>query len=132
MPNSVPDIPTPFLIELSQRHNVAPTKGKSMTNIIPWGSGSNSPAVPEGFNRSEGKQLQASTNREVAAGIVKNTRLSVAQFLTGTAMQHTAGLAKHAYALADGDEYLASRLSALVDGYVLYAKDEIASLRRLG
>jgi hypothetical protein len=103
-----------------------------MSNIFPWNAGSNTPAVPDGFTRAQGKELQAVTNREVAAGIVKNTRLSVANFLTVTAMNQTASLARQAHAPADGDDYLASRLGALVDGYVMYAKDEIASLRRLG
>ncbi|HEX8080086.1 MAG TPA: hypothetical protein VF557_07750 [Jatrophihabitans sp.] len=60
-----------------------------------------------------------------------NTRLSVAHFVTSTALNHATGLAHQAYALGDGDEYLASRLGALVDGYVRYAHEEIASLRRL-
>jgi hypothetical protein len=102
-----------------------------MSDILPRNSGANRPNVPEGFSRAEGKQLQASTNREVAAGIVKNTRLSVANFLTSTALHQATSLTRQAYALADGDEYLASRLGALVDGYVRYAHEEIASLRRL-
>lgn len=102
-----------------------------MSNILPWNTGTKTPAVPDGFSRADGKALQAATNREVAAGIVRNTRLSVASFVTHTAMQHTAGLVRQAYVLADGDEYLASRLGSLVDGYVAYARDEIASLRRM-
>lgn len=102
-----------------------------MADILPRNSGTNTPNVPDGFSRAEGKQLQAATNREVAAGIVMNTRLSVAHFVTNTALNHTTSLTRQAYALADGDEYLASRLGALVDGYVRYAHDEVASLRRL-
>jgi hypothetical protein len=102
-----------------------------MTNIQRWNNTSNLPSVPDGFSRQEGRVLQAMTNREVANGIVMNTRTSVANFVTTTAMQHTAGLAKQAYALADGDEFLASRLGVLVDSYVAYARDEIASFRRL-
>lgn len=103
-----------------------------MPSIVPRNGNSTAPAVPDGFRRAEGRQLQAATNREVAVGIVTNTRLSVANFLTVTAMQHTAGLARQAYALADGDEYLANRLGALVDGYVMYARDEVSNLRRMG
>ena len=101
-----------------------------MSNIQHYGS--NSPAIPDGFSRPEGRALQKATNREIATGVIKNTRLSVANFLTITTMEHTAGLARHAYALADGDEYLARRLGGLLDGYVMYARDEIASLRQLG
>ena len=46
-------------------------------------------AIPDGFGRSESKQLIAATNREVAAGIVLNTRLSGAAYVTHTAIQHT-------------------------------------------
>ena len=101
-----------------------------MTALIPT-AGNNLPTRPDGFSRAEGKALQAATNREVALGIVKNTQLSVANYLTVTAMQHTAGLAHQAYALADGDEYLAARLGALVDGYVTFARDSITNLRRM-
>lgn len=86
--------------------------------------------VPEGFSPKEGKALQALTNREIATGIIGNTRLSVAHFLTNTAMQHTASLAQQAHALANGDEYLGSRLGALVDGYVQFARGELDGLRR--
>jgi hypothetical protein len=101
-----------------------------MSALVPR-NGSTQRNLPAGFGRSEGRQLQAATNREVADAIVRDTRLSVANFLTATALQHTASLARQAYALADGDEYLASRLGAIVDGYVRFAHAEIGGLRRL-
>ena len=100
-----------------------------MSTLVPRAG--SAAAIPDGFSRTEGKQLQAATNREIAHGIVANTRLSVANFVTTTAMNHTANLARQAYALADGDEWLAQRLGALVDGYVIYARDEVQFLRRL-
>src|SRR5690348_15296755 len=101
-----------------------------MSPLVPPGGDAHR-NLPAGFSRSEGRQLQAATNREIADGIRRNTRLSVANFLTVTALQHTASLTRQAYALADGDEYLASRLGAIVDGYVRFAHSEISNLRHL-
>ncbi len=103
-----------------------------MSNLLPRNPSGNTPSAPDGFSRTEGKALQSATNREIARGIIINTQLSVARFVTLTAMNDTAMLAKQAYALADGDEYLGNRLGLLVDGYVTYARGQIDDLRRLG
>jgi hypothetical protein len=89
--------------------------------------------VPDGFSRSEGKAVQAATNREIAQAIITNVRLDAAAYVTNTAMNHTAALVHQAYALADGDEALLQALGSLISqGYLPFAKSEIQGMRGIG
>jgi hypothetical protein len=101
-----------------------------MSNLMPWtGDSSN---LPEGFKKSEGKALQAATNRQIAAGIVAGARLNVGQYVTATAIGQTGSLARYAIAEANGDPWIAQHTGSLVATFADLARAEIRGLGGFG
>ncbi len=98
-----------------------------MSNLVPRSTNSlASIQIPDGFSRSEGKELSKRQNAEVARGLIAGTRVQAAGFVAGMALHATAMLSREAAFLADGDERTAARLEHIVDGYAMYAAHEVS------
>lgn len=96
-----------------------------MSNLIPR-SNSSVPAVPDGFSRSEGKELSRLQNKEIARGLVTGTRIQAAGMAAAIGLQTTAMLSREANFQADGDPAAAARLNHIVDQYAAYVGNEVA------
>lgn len=82
--------------------------------------------VPEGFSRSEGKQLTRLQNAELTRGLVTATRVQAAAMVAGTGLQATGMLSREAAFQADGDPMIANRLNFIVDQFACFAANEVA------
>lgn len=101
-----------------------------MSNLVPRTSSAlASASIPEGFNRHEGKALLRAQNAEVARGLVSATKVQAAGFVANMAMQATASLSREARFLADGDDRTQERLDHLVDGFTVFATNELNRFR---
>jgi hypothetical protein len=98
-----------------------------MSNLIPRSTNAlASSNIPDTFNKTEGRELSKRQNAEVARGLIAGTRVQAAGFVAGMALQATAMLSREAAFLAGGDERTAARLEHIVDGYAMYAANEVA------
>lgn len=101
-----------------------------MNNLAPRTSSVlSSASTPEGFNRLESKALLRAQNAEVARGLVSATRIQAAGFVANMALQATSSLSREARFLADGDERTQERLDHLVDGFTVFATNELNRFR---
>lgn len=82
--------------------------------------------APEGFSRSEGKQLTRLQNAELAHGLVRATRVQAAATVAGIGLQATGMLSREATFQADGDPATANRLNFIVDQFACFAANEVA------
>ncbi|MGW0056488.1 hypothetical protein [Nocardia nova] len=96
-----------------------------MSNLIPRTT-SSLPAVPDGFSRSEGKELSRLQNREIARGLVTATRVQAAGMVAAVGLQTTAMLSREAAFQADGDPATAARLNHIADQYAAYVGGEVS------
>lgn len=99
-----------------------------MTSLSPRGAGHLSTAyqAPEGFSRTEGKQLARRQNAEVAHGIVKATRIQAAALVAGVGIQTTGMLSREAAFQADGDPATMNRLNHIVDQFACFVGNEVS------
>jgi hypothetical protein len=82
--------------------------------------------IPDGFTRSEGKQLSRLQNKEITHGLVSGTRVQAAGLVAAIGLQTTAMLSREATFQADGDPATAARLHHIVDQFALVAAGEVA------
>lgn len=82
--------------------------------------------IPDGFTRTEGKQLARLQNAEITHGIVTATRVQAAATVAGIGLQATAMLSREAMFQADGDPVVANRLNFIVDQFATYTANEVA------
>ncbi|MFR9772419.1 hypothetical protein [Nocardia sp. SC052] len=92
----------------------------------PAGRSASIAAVPDGFSRSEGKELSRFQNKEIARGLVSSTRVQAAGMVAAVGLQTTAMLSREALFQADGDPATAARLNHIVDQYAAYVGNEVA------
>ncbi|PPJ23140.1 hypothetical protein C5E45_29330 [Nocardia nova] len=100
-----------------------------MSNLIPRPSAQLESTIPDGFSRSEGKELQRLQNKELARGLVTATRVQAAGMVAAVGLQTTAMLSREAAFQADGDPAAAARLGHIVDQYATYVGSEVARFR---
>lgn len=92
----------------------------------------NSPAsqIPDGFSRSEGKQLSRLQNAELTHGLVALTRVQAAAAVASIGLQATGMLSREAAFQADGDPVVANRMNFVVDQFAMYVSNELAQFGR--
>jgi hypothetical protein len=83
-------------------------------------------SVPDGFSRSQGKELVRRQNSEVAHGLVAATRVQAAAMVAAVGMQCAGMLSREARFQENGDPSANNRLQHLADQFALFAGSEIA------
>jgi len=89
-------------------------------------------AEPDGFSRTESKQLARLQNAELTHGLVTATRVQAAGFVATVGLQATAMLSREATFQADGDPATANRLNFIVDNYATFAGGQVARFGQPG
>jgi hypothetical protein len=82
--------------------------------------------VPDGFSRSEGKQLVRLQNRELTHGLTVATRVQAAATVAGIGMQCVGMLSREARFQENGDPAAAGRLQHIADQFAVFVGGEVA------
>jgi hypothetical protein len=101
-----------------------------MTSLIPRGAGSLSTGhqAPDGFSRTESKELARLQNRELTRGLVTATNLQAKGFVTMVGVQLVGTLSREAEFQHGGDPRVAERVNLLVDQFTMAAANEIGRM----
>ena len=100
-----------------------------MSSLIPRASSQLATSIPDGFSRSEGKELARLQNKEIARGLVTATRVQAAGMVAAVGLQTTATLSREAAFQAGDDPATAARLGYIVDQYATFVGNEVSRFR---
>lgn len=101
-----------------------------MTSLIPRSPGrlSTNGRVPDGFSRTEAKDLERRQNAAVADGLVTATTVQAKGFVTMVAVQLVGNLSREAEFQHGGDPRVARRTDLLLDQFTMAAVNEIGRM----
>ena len=97
-----------------------------MSSLLPRANGQLARNIPDGFTRTEGRELQRLQNKEIARGLVTAARVQAAGMVAAIGLQTTAMLSREANFHADGDPATAARLGYIVDQYASFVGNEVS------
>jgi hypothetical protein len=84
--------------------------------------------IPDGFSRSEGRQLARLQNAELTHGLVAATRIQARGFVTSVGIQAIGMLSREAEFQAAGDPQVSARVNLLVDQFTMAIASEIGRM----
>ncbi|RIR98032.1 hypothetical protein [Mycobacteroides abscessus] len=93
-----------------------------MSNLTRIGSGL---SIPDGFTRTESRELARAQNQEIARGQVAAVRAQAAGFVTAVSVQVVGLVSREAAFQADGDPEIANRTNHIVDQLTVMLGNEI-------
>ncbi|WP_235660761.1 hypothetical protein [Mycobacteroides abscessus] len=110
-------------------HSHIPRKFKTIlegepkvSNLTRIGSGL---SIPDGFTRTESRELARAQNQEIARGQVAAVRAQAAGFVTAVSVQVVGLVSREAAFQADGDPEIANRTNHIVDQLTVMLGNEI-------
>lgn len=83
---------------------------------------------PDGFTRTESRQLSRRQNAEVAHGLIAATRVQARGFVTSIGIQAIGMLSREAEFQAGGDPQVSARVNLLVDQFTMAVANEIGQM----
>jgi hypothetical protein len=84
--------------------------------------------TPDGFSRTESRQLARLQNAELTYGLVAATRVQARGFVTSVGIQAIGMLSREAEFQAGGDPQVAARVNLLVDQFTMAVANEIGQM----
>ncbi|WP_100485563.1 hypothetical protein [Mycobacteroides abscessus] len=81
--------------------------------------------IPDGFSRSEGKELIRLQNKEIAYGQIKAVRVQAAAFVAAVGVQAVGLVSREAVFQADGDPAITNRVNHIIDQLAVFVGNEV-------